>query len=333
MLIISFMPVDINTFEQQLECTYKDEHYSVRDNGSVLRHPRKNKPIRKIDNLWTFGKKNSYGYLVLSSEAIHRIVAYAFIGAPIGNQNVVDHIDTNRQNNRPENLRWLTRLENILNNPITLKKIVFYCGSIDAFLENPSILGQYVNRERNFDWMRTVTPEEAQASWNRLSKWAESESFAPSSNGFGEKIFNVNKGTLLIQGNSGLEHSETPNAMQRNWKTPSKFPLCPEEYTGNPIETYAANLKIGKVFSINQYSSSIIEDYAISNFKNILRVRCRSSEEYAIKPWTLAQVSYENELFVHESLGSFFQKDGSVKQFVLLQGLEWNGGETFDDFT
>ncbi|WP_339880613.1 HNH endonuclease signature motif containing protein [uncultured Algoriphagus sp.] len=325
--------IEVNDFKKQIVSFYKGEKYSVRDNGSVLRHSRENKPIRKIDNLWTFGKKNSYGYLVISSEAIHRIVAYSFLGEPIGNQNVVDHIDTNRQNNRPENLRWLTRLENILNNPITLKKIVFYCGSIDAFLENPSILGQYVNRERNFDWMRTVTPEEARASWNRLSKWAESESFAPSSNGFGEKIFSVNKGSLLIQVNTGLVHSETPNAMQKNWKTPSKFPLCPKEYTGNSIETYAANLKIGKVFSINQYSNSIIEDYAISNDKNTLWIRCRSSEEYAIKPWTLAQVTFENELYVHESLGSFFQNEGSQKQFVLVQGLEWTGGETFDEFT
>ncbi|WP_294143305.1 HNH endonuclease signature motif containing protein [uncultured Sanguibacteroides sp.] len=32
---------------------------------------------------------------------------------------VVDHIDTNRQNNRIENLRWLTKLENVLLNPIS----------------------------------------------------------------------------------------------------------------------------------------------------------------------------------------------------------------------
>ena len=31
----------------QLECVYKDEHYSVRDNGAVLRHARKCKSLRK----------------------------------------------------------------------------------------------------------------------------------------------------------------------------------------------------------------------------------------------------------------------------------------------
>ena len=67
-------------------------------------------------------------------------MAYAFLGEPPTNQHVVDHIDTNRQNNRPENLRWLTRLENALLNPITRAKIENICGSIEAFINDPTIL-------------------------------------------------------------------------------------------------------------------------------------------------------------------------------------------------
>lgn len=48
-------------------------------------------------------------------------IATAFHGEPPSPQYVVDHIDTNCRNNRPENLRWLTRLENALMNPITRK--------------------------------------------------------------------------------------------------------------------------------------------------------------------------------------------------------------------
>ncbi|WP_165397035.1 HNH endonuclease signature motif containing protein [Legionella sainthelensi] len=100
-------------------------------------------------------------------------IATAFHGEPPSPQYVVDHIDTNCRNNRPENLRWLTRLENALMNPITRKKIEFICGSIEAFLDNPSTLNSY-DVERNFAWMRTVTSEEAKNCKERMSLWASS---------------------------------------------------------------------------------------------------------------------------------------------------------------
>jgi hypothetical protein len=52
----------------------------------------------------------------------------------------------------------------------------------------------------------------------------------------------------------------------------------------------------------------------------------------AMKPWTLAQVTFEAGQFVHTNLGSFFGRDGAEKQFCLAQGKEWTGGDTFDDF-
>ena len=45
-------------FKETKECDYKGEHYSVRDNGAIMRHAREGKPIRKDDNVWTFGKKD-----------------------------------------------------------------------------------------------------------------------------------------------------------------------------------------------------------------------------------------------------------------------------------
>lgn len=191
------MPADINEYNEVKECLYNNEHYSVRDNGAVLRHGRKNKPLRKYDNQWTFGTINNYGYLLIATEVVHRIVATAFIGEPPTNQYIVDHIDTNRQNNRPENLRWLTRLENILNNPITVKKIEFLCGSIDTFLKDPSILKLYENQDRNFAWMRAVSPEEARASWERINKWTKTKSnnISLRSGSLGEWIFTPVKKT------------------------------------------------------------------------------------------------------------------------------------------
>lgn len=126
--------------------------------------------------------------------------------------------------------------------------------------------------------------------------------------------------------------SLTPNAVQIDWKTPSEFLCCPNENTNNPIASYARNLKIGEMFSQNQYSKSIITDFAISKDENALFITCMNNANEAIKPWLLAKVTHGHGLFYHKNLDSFFKKESAEKYFVLAQGLEWKGGDTFDDF-
>lgn len=124
----------------------------------------------------------------IASVRIHAIVATAFLGLKPTKEHVVDHIDTNRRNNRVENLRWVTRLENILDNPITRKRIILRCGSIEAFLANPSLLREN-ELPPDLRWMRTVTNAEAQVSKKRLLEWAESDK-EPSGGSLGAWVFN-----------------------------------------------------------------------------------------------------------------------------------------------
>jgi len=175
-------------FNQEINCTYNDEEYSVRNNGSVLRHPRGNGRKRPTDNKWTFGKLNkNTGYKEIASVRIHRIVATAFHGVPPKQEHIVHHIDNNKQNNRPENLMWVTRLEHILLDPIAAKKIALVCGSVEAFLANPS---KYRDRfqEPNNSWMRDVTEQEAKVCLERMLEWANSDK-RPSGGTLDEWIF------------------------------------------------------------------------------------------------------------------------------------------------
>ena len=245
--------VNIDEFIEIRDCIYKDEHYSVRDNGAIMRHQRNGLPTRKLDEVWTFGNPDlSTGYMVFCGERVHRIVATAFHGEAPSNQHVVDHIDTNRRNNRPENLRWLTKLENILNNEITRKKVELICGSVEAFLENPSLLFGYETEDPNFSWMRTVSPEEARVSRERLTNWAK-EHTKPQGGSLGEWIYQKRKPISRVYTPMSYQQSKivesdpvhapqetkslTPNAIQLDWKHPVEFPCCPQQATDKPLET------------------------------------------------------------------------------------------------
>lgn len=61
------------------------------------------------------------GYIKIAGNWVHRLVYQQFVGKiPKGYE--IDHIDTNKQNNRVDNLRAVTKKEN-MNNPLTKKRL------------------------------------------------------------------------------------------------------------------------------------------------------------------------------------------------------------------
>ena len=281
---------DVNDFTREETCEYKGEVYRVRDNGAVMRLTPEGKKPRSLDNIWTFGKKSDYnGYMTISGHRVHIIVATAFYGSNDSKKYVVDHIDTNRCNNRVENLRWVTRLENVLLNEATLKRVTYLCGGdINKFLNDPSCLRDLSGDNQDIMWMRTVSSEEAKKAWENISAWSkrpnstykmmkkreqtadfdewlkkhngnepeasqEVNSNYYSSQELTKEVFREqDEKTQVGPHKRDIKESLTKGALQYNFWDRMYFPLCPEEGVLSGLEAYAKNLEIGKVIGISE---------------------------------------------------------------------------------
>lgn len=221
----------------------------------------------------------------------HKIVATAFYGEQPSSSHVVDHLDTNRRNNRVENLRWVTRLENIAKNPKTLRRIEQKWGSVNEMLKDPERAAK-ADPLSNRSWM----PQ-------RLGRL-----------------------TLDVLDTKSF----TPLAIQRNWKTPSAFPSCPDEINDQPLKGYLDQLVPGSIFSHNKLGESLVQEAAFSEDGQFISVVTKLCD--AVKDWGLAKITLEEGKFVHAAGGTFFSLEGARKRHCEELGKKWEGGETFDDF-
>ena len=340
--------ISIDDFEKQIEnIEYKGEIYSARDNGSVLRLPKTEK-VRPLDNKWTFGKQNlKTGYMEIGGERIHRIVATGFLGPAPSREHLVDHIDTNRANNRPDNLRWVTKLENILLNETTRKRIAYVCGSVENFLQNPSEFRDKFS-DPNISWMCTVSKEEANNCLKNLQEWFVLQNDTPNTKpkgSLGSWIFNpqrnksksyvsepkiINQQTIFYDyyKNKNEEYF-TPNTEQ-NWSTPTRFPCCPAKISDTPLQDYFNNLQEGSIFGENRYTKYIVVKTAM--VENKIVVFTEDAQEGAIKPWCISNITFENNIFYHSKIKTCLEPNGAEKYFTLEQGLEWTGEDSIDDY-
>lgn len=301
--------VNINDFNEEKSCEYKGRQYQARDNGAILRLPKEGCRASKWDNIWTFGKFDpNTGYLLISQERVHRIVCTAFHGEPIGDRNVVDHKDTNRCNNRPDNLHWVSKMENIFNNPITMAKVELICGSKEAFMANPSLLFGHESKDPNFYWMRAVSPEEAKAAYERWLEWANKPK----------------EERLSIGGGSGPgEWIHDPKGRNINPTSPfygfqrwgikvvdrteeSLFPLAPLSTVAGEdvIQKYREALVPGADFLISRYYKTVFRDAVYFPEENKLRVLTERENAQSIA-WYVFEIWPEGNLLVHKKVGNY----------------------------
>lgn len=299
------MAANINDYTREEVCVYKGRRYYVRDNGAIYRQCKEDGVKRKWDEEWTFGKFDpNTGYMLIGQERVHRIVCTAYHGEPVGDKNVVDHIDTNRCNNRPDNLRWVTRMENILDNPITMAKVELICGSWEAFIANPSLLFGHESEDPNFMWMRNVSPVEAKASYDSWKEWASRPIEERRSKGgsAGEWIYGGKR-----------ENPNSPFYGFKRWTCQvvdrteeSLFPLAPlSSVAGEDVlQKYREALIPGADFLISRYYKTIVSDVVYFAEENKLRVL---SERIGGQrtPWYIFEIWPEDNILYHKIVGSY----------------------------
>ena len=340
----------LNTYSEERECHYRDRHYRVRNNGSVLRLPKDPTKPRKGDNEWTFGtfnKKN--GYLFIGTHQVHRIVAMAFHGNPETETDIVDHIDTDRQNNRPENLRWTTKLQNALN-PATRKKLELMTGlPIEEILKDMSILREY-NLPREFQWLGAVSKEESQRTLQNMKEWAakpykrpetpykpDAEILKPIS---ARNISSLRPTPYEMEHTSrlpvadedenlpaGCIRSLTPNALERGWRVPYEFLFCAQQ--GGDLKSYFEAIEIGEEVAIGKGYSFFATEKAMNRDGTAICLKTLS--ESGAKQFGVMTITMEDGWFIHEGR-SYFHENGQEKYFTIAKGEEWTGGDVFDDF-
>ena len=124
-----------------------DETYEVSNLGRVRN--------KKTGRILKGSLHNGYQQVVLQKKTylIHRLIALHFIDNP-NNYPLVDHYDGDKQNNRLENLRWVTSQQNSMNRGIRTNNTSGFIGV--SFRKSKWIAQITVNKYRFLGYYDTA---------------------------------------------------------------------------------------------------------------------------------------------------------------------------------
>lgn len=115
---IEFLRNQINILEKEInkfKAKYKDN--KIKDFSFYIEEKKVQEQIKILDGLKknfkkefrTIERKRTINY----AELTHRLVAEYFVDKPSENHYIVAHLDYDKRNNRADNLKWMTKQENI----------------------------------------------------------------------------------------------------------------------------------------------------------------------------------------------------------------------------
>ena len=298
-------------YREERECLYDGRLYRVRDNGAVMRLSESGKRKTRNDDIWTFGTPDKERYLTLAGIRVHRIVAAAFLGPKPSPKLVIDHKDSIRVNNRPENLHYVTRFENLVNNPNTRTKLERATGmTIEELLAKPDIL-HHINLPQNLSWLRGgLSREEIAVVKKKLEIKALHNRV--------QRIPDINDGS-----------SKTKYAFQADgWVPAGCFPCCPQHERAS-LEEYMDNLSIGGIIFYHEHREYPIIGYAMSDDGKTLAVKVY--DELAVKKHILITITYDGHYWFTHKCDRFFEEIGLEKYYTIALGKEWLGCNVLDD--
>ena len=210
-------------------------------------------------------------------------------------------------------MRWVTRLENILINPITVKKIELATGHrIEEILEDISLLRD-ADLPQNVKWMTQVTEAESRLALASYLKWAKKD---------------MKNDNYVRTEHLPYIESLTPHAARvEQWHVNGYFPLV-EKCSVNSLKEYLSVISKGAELFVSVPYRIVAEKAEIAPDGKSLMIICKCG---GVKPYALMKVEVLDEFFVH-SYRMFFGYDGAEKYYELSLGRKWTGGMVFDDY-
>ena len=115
--------------------------------------------------------------------------------------------------------------------------------------------------------------------------------------------------------------SLTPLAKQ-DWKTPTEFPCCPTEVTGNGLDAYKDNLKEGAIFSSNEYIQYHVLDKGFSESGQLIIFAAGCEDDGIIGNFVLCSVEIKFSKYVHYCIHRFCSRDLATHYFKLYKDEE-----------
>ncbi len=121
---------------------------------------------------------------------------------------------------------------------------------------------------------------------------------------------------------------QTPVVIGQQIRT--KYYCIPQNFANDPIKMYFENVQIGYLFASNYIAKPFVFDKAMSLDKKSFVVMAKDIYG-AIKPWVVYSINWNGRNYFHKVF-AHFDYLSALKDFTILKGKEWTGGDVIDDY-